>query len=119
LFFIIKYYTRYYTRSTPLLHPPHPVVNWKSKGGAAVKSEETIRKTLKLLECNHVNVKDIAEYTGTDEAGARRAVDTISLDYPLYEIRRGVYGILPADMGEQKPYGLIARANAAMGLPVP
>jgi hypothetical protein len=82
-----------------------------------VKLEETIKKTLKLLECNHVNVKQIAEYTGADEAGARRAVDTISLEYPLYEIRRGVYGILPEDMGERKPYGLIARADAARGLP--
>jgi hypothetical protein len=74
-----------------------------------------VKRTLKLLERNHVNVTDIARYAGCDVPKARRIIDHLSLEYPLYEIRRGVYGILPKDT-DRRPRGLLARARARAGL---
>lgn len=73
-------------------------------------------KTKKLLERNRVNLKDIAKYTGTDIAKARRIIDTLSLSYPVYEVRRGVYGRLPEET-DTRPRGFIAKARARAGLP--
>jgi hypothetical protein len=69
-------------------------------------------RTKKLLERNHVRLGDIARYAGTDIAGARRVIDTLSLSYPVYEVRRGVYGRLPKET-DRRPRGFIARAQAA------
>ena len=77
--------------------------------------EESVKKTLKLLERNHVCVADIARYAGIDVSRARRIVDRISLEYPLYEVRRGVYGMLPKNR-DMRPRGFIARARARAGL---
>ena len=77
--------------------------------------EEAAAKALKLLERNHVNAADIARYTKTDIYRARRLIDKLSIEYPLYEVRRGIYGLLPKDT-DMRPKGLIARARARAGL---
>jgi hypothetical protein len=74
-----------------------------------------VEKTKKLLERNRVTVKDIAKYTKTDAAKARRIIDTVSLEYPVYEVRRGVYGRLPKET-DKRPRGFLAKARARAGL---
>jgi len=75
-----------------------------------------VAKTKRLLERNRVTVKDIAKYTKTDVATARRIIDTLSFEYPVYEVRRGVYGRLPRET-DMRPRGFIAKARARAGLP--
>jgi hypothetical protein len=74
-----------------------------------------VEKTLKLLQRNHPRVADIARYAGCDIPKARRVIDRISLEYPLYEVRRGVYGLLPKETNK-RPRGFLAKARAAKGL---
>jgi hypothetical protein len=80
-----------------------------------VDFDDYIAKTKRLLERNRVTVKDIAKYTNTDVARARRIIDTLSLEYPVYEVRRGVYGRLPKET-DMRPRGFIAMARARAGL---
>jgi hypothetical protein len=70
--------------------------------------EQTV-KALRLLQRNHVTAADIARYTGTDVIKARRMLDTLSFAYPVYEVRRGIYGLLPREDGRRGPRGIIAR----------
>jgi hypothetical protein len=81
-----------------------------------MEMDSYLKKTLRLLERNHVQLKDIARYAGTNIAKARRIIDTLSIDYPIYEVRRGVYGRLPPNFGKQRPRGFIAKARARAGL---
>jgi hypothetical protein len=76
-----------------------------------ISFEEAAAKALKLLERNHVSAADIARYTKADVHRARRLIDKISIEYPLYEVRRGIYGLLPREE-DRRPRGLIARALA-------
>ncbi|MDR2020662.1 MAG: hypothetical protein LBQ14_07870 [Treponema sp.] len=71
--------------------------------------DEYTAKALKLLRWNHVTAADIARYTKTDVIKARRILDTLSFDHPVYEVKRGVYGLLPRESGRGKPAGIIAR----------
>jgi hypothetical protein len=75
--------------------------------------DEHTAKTLRLLQWNHVTTADIARYTGTDVIKARRIIDTLSFDYPVYEVTRGIYGLLPREAGRRRPIGIIARSRAA------
>jgi hypothetical protein len=77
--------------------------------------DQYVMKTKKLLERNHVNLKDIARYAGTDVATARRIIDTLSFEYPIYDVRRGVYGRLPKQT-DMRPRGFLAKARARAGL---
>jgi hypothetical protein len=77
--------------------------------------EDSVTKTLKLLQRNRVRAADIARYAGIDLAKARRVIDRISLEYPLYEVRRGVYGLLPKDT-DRRPRGILARLRTEAGL---
>jgi DNA-binding IclR family transcriptional regulator len=54
-------------------------------------------RALRILARNHVRVADIARFTGTGKAGARRIIDTLSLKHPVYEAGRGLYGMAPKD----------------------
>ena len=74
--------------------------------------DESTTKTLKLLRLNHVTAADIARYTGTDTVKARRIIDSLSMEHPVYEVKRGVYGLLPREAGEYRPRGIIARYRA-------
>jgi hypothetical protein len=92
------------------------VLYWGIEGKTMEAMDIYHAKTLKLLERNHVQLKDIARYAGTTIAKARRIIDTLSLDYPIYEVRRGVYGKLPPNLGKRRPRGFLAKARAAAGL---
>lgn len=77
--------------------------------------DESTVKTLKLLQLNHVSAADIARYTGTDMVKARRIIDTLSFEHPVYEVKRGIYGLLPREEGRRGPAGIIARSRGAAG----
>lgn len=74
--------------------------------------DESTAKTLRLLLLNHVTAGDIARYTGTDTSKARRIIDTLSFEHPVYEVKRGVYGLLPREGEGYRPRGIIARYRA-------
>jgi hypothetical protein len=75
--------------------------------------DESTAKALKLLRLNHVTARDIARYTGSGKEKARRIIDTLSVEHPVYEIKRGLYGLLPGKEGRRGPVGIIARRRAA------
>jgi hypothetical protein len=77
--------------------------------------DEYTAKTLKLLRWNHVTTADIARYTGTDVIKARRMIDSLSFDHPVYEVKRGVYGLLPREGDCGRPAGIIARGRLPAG----
>jgi hypothetical protein len=74
--------------------------------------DDAMARTLKLLQRNHVTAADIARYTKTDVVKARRIIDSLSFEYPLYEVKRGVYGLLPRGGDRPTPRGIIARYRA-------
>jgi DNA-binding IclR family transcriptional regulator len=52
-------------------------------------------KVYEILKSNSLGIDDIARLAGMDRAMVRRIIDTLSLKYPVYEEKKGVYGILP------------------------
>jgi hypothetical protein len=83
----------------------------------AVDENEQVNLTVRILKRNRVSVKDIAKFTKTTVPQARRILDTASLYYPVFEEKRGIYGLLVKEERKRGPRGFIARYRAEQGLP--
>jgi hypothetical protein len=64
------------------------------------KNAELEKRLVELLRLNHLTLQDMAKFTNGDYNQVRRTVDTLSLSEPIFEVRHGVYGLLPKDFGE-------------------
>jgi hypothetical protein len=80
------------------------------------EQKAVMAKMLKILERNHVTVTDLAKFTGASAAMVRRNLDTLSIEEPVYEVRRGMYGLLSRGGEPRGPRGFIARFRALEGL---
>jgi hypothetical protein len=56
--------------------------------------KEKIDCILENLRNRPLSLKDIADILGRSKASARVCIDTLSLNYPIYEIKNGQFNLL-------------------------
>jgi hypothetical protein len=56
-----------------------------------------------ILRREPLNYAKIRDVTGVSNSGIMQIIDTLTLRYPLYQIRRGVYGLLKDENYDKKP----------------
>jgi hypothetical protein len=55
-----------------------------------------------MLQREPLDYAKIRAATGVKNSGIMQIVDTLSLRYPLYQIRKGVYGLLKDEDDDEK-----------------
>jgi hypothetical protein len=55
-----------------------------------------------ILRKEPLNYAKIREVTGVSNSGIMQIIDVLTLRYPLYQVRKGVYGLLKDEDDDEK-----------------